>query len=124
VASFFVFKIRASCLECGENLAFEGPAIAVPCRACGSTLDVGAATWKDVFGLREGTASGQAVASPAATRPVSFACPDCGANLKIAADAPRILACSFCKADLFLPDPLWRALHPVKKRVPWVVAFR
>ena len=214
MGSFFLFKIRSSCLECGENLAFEGPALAVPCRGCGATLDIPTATWKAILGFREnaakfqlaegqirnsammgggsgtlsvgwgpqrplcsgcgtllelseappgtdgairctacggstttfpppawlsavepaamqifgaareGVPAGQPVGAPVATRPVSFTCPDCGANLKVAEDTPRILGCSFCKADLFLPDPLWRTLHPVKKRVPWVVAFR
>ena len=68
--------------------------------------------------------SGVGVDPAVERRPVSFGCPDCGANLKITTDSPRVLECTFCKTDLFLPDPLWRALHPVKKRSPWVIAFR
>ena len=57
-------------------------------------------------------------------RPVTFGCPDCGAHLKITMESPRILGCQYCKADLFLPDQLWRALHPVRKRAAWYVALR
>lgn len=72
---------------------------------------------------REGAALKSPV-SAQADRPVSFGCPDCGANLKITMESPRILACQYCKADLYLPDPLWRALHPVKKRSAWYMAFK
>jgi predicted RNA-binding Zn-ribbon protein involved in translation (DUF1610 family) len=71
---------------------------------------------------RDETVLAAPVTSPA-NRPVSFGCPDCGANLKITMESPRILECQFCKTDLFLPDPLWRALHPVRKRATWYVAF-
>lgn len=60
----------------------------------------------------------------AATRPVQFACTVCGAGLGITVETPRVLGCQFCSSDLYLPDVLWRALHPVKKRLPFWVAFR
>jgi hypothetical protein len=59
----------------------------------------------------------------AAARPVSFGCPDCGANSKVTSESPRVLECLYCKVDLFIPDALWRALHPVKKRGAWYIAF-
>jgi hypothetical protein len=217
MASFFVFKVRSACLECGESMPFEGPALRITCRACHSDLEVPAAAWKNILSFREklakhGLTEGQirnssvmgggtgtfsvgwgpqrpvcagcgalldlsatppgtdgsircggcgastttfppppwlAAVEPEAlqifgaarsggapagatpveaprndARPISFSCPDCGATLKITMESPRILTCTFCKADHFLPDPLWRALHPVKKRAPWVVAFR
>lgn len=69
-------------------------------------------------------ASGAApVVATAAAKPVSFGCPECGANLKVTADSPRVLECQYCKTDLFLPDALWRALHPVRKRGAWYVQF-
>jgi hypothetical protein len=57
-------------------------------------------------------------------KPVLFNCPRCGAGLDIAAETPRILTCRYCESDLYLPDPLWHALHPVKKRAPFWIAYR
>jgi hypothetical protein len=72
---------------------------------------------------REERGHGTPIVVPREDRPVSFGCPDCGANLKVGMESPRILACEFCRADLFLPDALWHALHPVKKRSAWYVRF-
>jgi Zn finger protein HypA/HybF involved in hydrogenase expression len=213
MAAFILYKVRTTCLECGESIAFEGPSLGVRCPGCQSAIEFDAKRWKMILGFRDqvkelglqegqiknatsifgytvligfgpqrplcsacsgvldlsatppgtdgvvrcpacggttptfppppwlaavepaalqlfgaarsgGVSNAEAVASPNAARPVSFACPDCGGNLKITNETPRILACSYCSADLYLPDPLWRAIHPVKKRVPWVVAFR
>jgi hypothetical protein len=214
VATFFVFKIRTSCTECGEGMVLEGPRLEATCEACASVLSVPADHWKNMFGFRSGVdqygltegktrgssltsgerrllvswgpqrpmciacgvlldltsappgtdgevpcACGRATptfpppswlaqiepavmqifgaprggppgAAPAELHAqtglslVSFACPDCGANLKVTPDAPRVLRCSYCQCDSFLPDALWRALHPVKKRTPFYVAFR
>jgi predicted RNA-binding Zn-ribbon protein involved in translation (DUF1610 family) len=221
VTTFFVFKIRTSCTECGEGIVLDGPRIEVKCDACDSLLSVPADHWRNMFSLRSdvdefgltegktrgsaltsgerrlliswgpqrplcihcgalldlsaappgtdgevrcacggttptfppppwlaesdpgvmqifgappegppGFASFSALAVQAAPRAqtglslVSFACPDCGANLKVTPDSPRVLRCSYCKADSFLPDALWHALHPVRKRTPFYVAFR
>src|SRR5262249_10202091 len=56
MASFFVFKVRSTCLECGESLPFEGPALRIPCRACHSDSDVPAATWQSILSFRENLA--------------------------------------------------------------------
>lgn len=56
-------------------------------------------------------------------KPVLFSCPRCGAGLDIAAESPRILTCKYCDSDLYLPDALWHALHPVKRRAPFWVGF-
>jgi len=118
------------------NAAPPGTDGAIRCTACGaSTTTFPPPAWLlaiepnalQLFGAARPHAAApgsKAVDPTAERRPVSFACPDCGANLKITTDSPRVLECSFCKSDLFLPDPLWRALHPVKKRSPWVLAFR
>jgi hypothetical protein len=63
------------------------------------------------------------VESPGATKPVLFGCPRCGAGLDVSIDAPRILNCKYCDSDLYIPDALWYALHPVKKRTPFWVGF-
>jgi hypothetical protein len=53
-----------------------------------------------------------------------MACMGCGAALGITVESPRITTCEYCQVENFLPDPLWRRLHPVKKRVPWYVRYR
>lgn len=58
-----------------------------------------------------------------ASKPVVMSCMQCGGALPITLETPRITTCKFCDTDLYLPDPLWRRLHPVKKRVPWYVRF-
>ena len=78
-----------------------------------------------MFGARREGAPAGATELPAvaAAKPVLFGCPRCGAGLDIKAESPRILTCSYCESDLYLPDPLWHALHPVKKRAPFWLAF-
>jgi len=43
-----------------------------------------------------------------------FACLQCGASLKCDGSA-RVVSCSYCNSDNFLPQELWRRLHPVPK---------
>lgn len=213
-ATFFVFKIRTSCSECGEGLVIEGPRLEAKCLACDSALSVLADYWVNIFSLRsdadhfgltEGKTRGSSLSAgeqkfligwgpqrpqcihcgalldlsrappgtdgdipcacgkttptfppppwlaqgdpgvlqifgapreappgvspvspgaPAGLSLVSFACPDCGANLKVTPESARVLRCTYCQNDSYLPDALWRALHPVKKRTPFYVAFR
>lgn len=77
-----------------------------------------------LFGAsRDGVVALPTVEISAAAKPVLFGCPRCGAGLDIDRDAPRVLACKYCASDLYLPDALWHALHPVKKRTPFWVRF-
>src|SRR5258708_39741314 len=50
-------------------------------------------------------------------------CPQCGGALHIPADTNRTTTCQFCSVDFYLPDDLWRRLHPVKVVEPWCVRF-
>jgi hypothetical protein len=49
-------------------------------------------------------------------KPVMFDCTNCGGNLKITTETTRFTTCQYCEVDLFLPQALWNALHPVRKR--------
>ncbi len=65
------------------------------------------------------TEDSQGNAAPAAgepPKPILFGCLNCGANLRIAIETPRILTCEFCEADSFLPPAVWNRLHPIRKR--------
>ena len=67
---------------------------------------------------------GAAALSPAdEPRPVAMACPSCGGGLQITAASARLLGCRYCGSDVYIPDDLWRRLHPVKKVEPFYVGF-
>ena len=72
--------------------------------------------------LREGVAAPDDVARDS-TKPISFSCVECGANLKITSESARLLECTYCKSELFLPDQLWFAIHPIRTRQRWYIAF-
>jgi DNA-directed RNA polymerase subunit RPC12/RpoP len=129
---------RPTCAACSSALAVEAVPVGgdgqVACR-CGQTVETFpppvwlrelVPTALQVFGVRPQNApGGVAVVAPAlAAKPVLFGCPRCGAGLEVAAETPRILTCRYCESDLYLPDLLWHALHPVKKRAAFWVAFR
>jgi hypothetical protein len=59
----------------------------------------------------------------AETKPVAMACPKCGGGLTIGPDTERTIACHFCSASVFIPDALWKELHPVKTMLRWTLTF-
>lgn len=67
------------------------------------------------------TGQGSAESQPAA-EPVLFTCPSCGGSLKVDGTA-RTIACTFCKSNLYLPDDLWRRMHPVKTVQRWYLWY-
>jgi hypothetical protein len=58
-----------------------------------------------------------------AGKPVALPCTQCGAPLHVTSESERTVTCEFCKTDVYLPDDLWRRLHPVKTMSPWFVRF-
>jgi hypothetical protein len=58
-----------------------------------------------------------------APRPVVMSCPKCSASLDITTDSQRTTTCSYCRTDVYLPDDLWRRLHPVKKAEYWYIEY-
>jgi hypothetical protein len=56
-------------------------------------------------------------------KPVLFSCMQCGGSLKITTEMPRVMSCTYCGASQYLPDELWRALHPAKKKREWFVRW-
>jgi hypothetical protein len=55
--------------------------------------------------------------------PIAMACPSCGAGLKIGVEAERSTKCEYCNANVFIPDALWKILHPVKTQEFWTISF-
>lgn len=64
-------------------------------------------------------AAGSAAPS-GAVEPILFTCPQCSASLPVDG-SDRTVECSYCHASLFLPDALWRRLHPVRTISRWSV---
>ncbi len=56
---------------------------------------------------------GEPTAPAASTRPVRFPCPSCDASLSVDGSS-RTVECSYCHTSAYLPDDLWRRLHPVR----------
>lgn len=54
---------------------------------------------------------------------VALACPSCGAGLQITSHHHRITPCKACGNQIHVPDAVWRALHPPRKVLPWIVRF-
>jgi hypothetical protein len=54
--------------------------------------------------------------------PIAFQCPNCGGSL-IVDGTSRMADCRFCETQVYLPDDLWRRLHPVKKEKRWFLLF-
>lgn len=58
-----------------------------------------------------------------APEPVVMACPQCGGALKITVESDRVHECQYCQSNVYIPDPLWRRLHPVKQVHEWWLGF-
>lgn len=60
--------------------------------------------------------------APRGSRPVVMACMACGSTLRVDGTS-RLVGCTFCESDNYLPDDLWLALHPAPKRTAWWILF-
>lgn len=58
-----------------------------------------------------------------APQPLVMACPQCAGSLSIGVESERLYSCQFCGSDVYLPDAVWRRLHPVKKVREFFVGF-
>jgi ssDNA-binding Zn-finger/Zn-ribbon topoisomerase 1 len=56
-------------------------------------------------------------------KPIAFQCVSCAAKLSVNRESPRNYECEHCGTTQYLPDPIWKALHPVKKRRAWYIRF-
>jgi len=57
-----------------------------------------------------------------AGKPVFLSCPSCSGNLRVDGSS-RLVTCSYCSADVYLPDDLWLRMHPVKTVQKWYLGF-
>jgi len=130
------------CGKCGagvdvsQYLGHVGATTTIPCPSCGTGLPTfPAPAWlkaelpmaQQVFGGDPEIAKQEAGLSLAVDQnkiqPIAMACPSCGGGLTITAEAERTTTCDFCQASVFLPDELWKRLHPVKTMERWTLTY-
>jgi DNA-directed RNA polymerase subunit RPC12/RpoP len=54
------------------------------------------------------------------SRAVSVSCPSCSGNLSVDGSS-RLVRCTYCDTQVYLPDELWVRLHGVKRKRRWFV---
>jgi ribosomal protein L37AE/L43A len=57
-------------------------------------------------------------------RPIAMTCPQCSGSLLVTPQTERIMRCTYCNTDIYLPDALWLKLHPTKVAKFWLVRFQ
>ncbi len=57
------------------------------------------------------------------TKPVVMSCPQCAGALSVSARSERIMECLYCNSEVYVPDAIWKRLHPVRKTEEWFVCF-
>ena len=50
-------------------------------------------------------------------------CLSCGASMKFSKNRPRLSNCEHCGTNQYLPDSIWKTLHPYKIRKAWYIMF-
>ena len=111
---------RILCPRCGE----EGGAITVrrvPRELVSPSVDFVTHVIGEDPDLLPGPSAN--VAAPAAAKPVLFLCPACNASLPVNGSS-RTVECSYCHASVYLPDELWRRLHPARRIGRWYLWVR
>lgn len=119
-----------------QYIGHVGATTTIPCPGCGTGcptypappwLKAELPTALQVFGGDPKTANNQAglqmdlaVESP---QPVVMSCPSCNGGLTIGADNERTTPCPYCQASVFLPDELWKRLHPAQTMTRWTLTY-
>jgi hypothetical protein len=130
------------CARCGKgvsiapHLAKEGATTSLPCEGCGAPMATfPAPSWLkahfpnalQVFGGDVEMANEQGGldlhVNQAETKPIAMACPKCGGGLTIGSDTARTIPCQYCSTSVFIPEALWKELHPVKTMLRWTLTF-
>ncbi len=53
--------------------------------------------------------------------PVVMGCPQCSGALSISTKSERVTKCGYCSSEVYVPDDLWKKMHPVRTAVEWFV---
>jgi len=115
------------CRACQRPVALTALDDAVPSGglrcACGAHISVRAADALTARLIPGATVIVSEQEPPAAASPVLFACMGCGSAMSTDGRR-RVEDCGRCQAANYLPDDLWRALHPVEDAVAITVVSR
>ena len=141
-AGKLVREAGPQCRKCGGTLSIYawkdkvGARMSLPCPHCGAGIvTYPAPDWMretlpnalQIFGGEppdDAKAQGLALeVDQVAPKPIAMACPQCAGGLLIQASDERVVECRYCKASVFLPDELWRRLHPAKTVCAWTLTF-
>jgi len=107
----------------------------ISCPSCGATIPTfPAPDWltamlpscRQVYGIdppHDGKATADVKLDEQADKPIAMACPQCGAGLTFTSAEQRLVPCTYCGADVYLPDAIWKRLHPVTIKSRWFFRF-
>ncbi len=131
--------LEPCCPKCEEHFPFDedlvGQNTQIPCPHCGQAIETfPAPKWVKqelpavvqlVGAHSEGPeSSGVSLDTKEQNlKPVMLNCPNCAAPLRITAEAERTIVCEHCGVDIYLPDGVWRRLHPVLTVHPWSIVY-
>jgi Zn finger protein HypA/HybF involved in hydrogenase expression len=57
------------------------------------------------------------------TKSISFNCSNCSDQLQLTVKMPRTVQCEYCETKQYLPEGLWRSMHPAEKKQAWYLCF-
>jgi uncharacterized protein YbaR (Trm112 family) len=109
------------CPKCGAPIASYPPPAWLKNELPGLLMIIGGE--RDPADVPAAGEGAQAVAVPKKSSPVVLACPSCKASLKVDSDTARTTTCQFCNESVYLPDDLWRVLHPVRRAEGWSIVY-
>jgi pSer/pThr/pTyr-binding forkhead associated (FHA) protein len=129
---------RPKCVQCSEPLPVDDVPVGtdgiVACSGCGhANSTYPAPSWlaeslpsaRQVYcGERPATSGDDSqVDVDDGSKPVVLSCPQCRGSLKVTSKSDRMVPCEYCGSDVYLPDDLWRRLHPVKTSSFWYIRY-
>lgn len=129
------WRLQPRCFQCKEKLdansVSTGTDGAIPCPACGHETDTFPApgwlaeavpTARQIFGgEREGQTRGEDPGT--GQRAVMVTCNNCGGSTRITRESRRTVSCSYCNAEMVLPEMVWRRFHTPRVVREWFVRF-
>lgn len=107
---------NATCPGCGEKIAVASP----PPWLKELSPSVDRLIQAEVDGGNTATTAAVAQVEAGASA-VMLSCPSCGAALKVDGSSERLVLCEYCQRRVFLPDELWRTIHPPRRVKRWLV---